>query len=51
MGAIDLDDPSTINIYASTFESKDMIEEAIANYNEKVEELQQIQYTDYVGGY
>lgn len=49
LGAIDLDDPSTINIYASTFESKDMIEEAIATYNEKVEELQQIQYTDYVG--
>ena len=49
LGAIDLDKPSTINIYASTFESKDIIEDAIAEYNQGVEELQKIQYTDYVG--
>lgn len=49
LGAIDLDEPSTINIYASTFESKDIIEDSIITYNEGVEELKQIQYTDYVG--
>ena len=49
LGSIDLDKPSMINIYASTFESKDIIEDAIAEYNKGVEELQKIQYTDYVG--
>ena len=49
LGCLDLDDPSAINIYAATFESKDVIEAAIAQYNEGVEELKQIHYTDYVG--
>lgn len=49
LGYIDLDDPSTINIFASTFENKDVIEEFIADYNKDVEELQQITYTDYIG--
>jgi len=49
LGYVDLEDPASINLYASTFESKDRIEEAIAAYNEDVEELQQIKYTDYVG--
>ncbi len=46
---VDLDDPATINLYASTFENKDIIEQVIADYNATVEELQQIHYTDYVG--
>ena len=46
---VDLDDPATINLYASSFENKDVLEEAIADYNESVEELKQIRYTDYVG--
>ncbi len=49
LGYVELDNPSAIHIYASTFENKDMIEEAIADYNETVDDLAQIQYTDYVG--
>ncbi|MBQ7328605.1 MAG: ABC transporter ATP-binding protein/permease [Oscillospiraceae bacterium] len=46
---VDLDDPATINLYASSFENKDVVEEVISAYNDSVEELQQIHYTDYVG--
>ncbi|MBE6949328.1 MAG: ABC transporter ATP-binding protein/permease [Ruminococcaceae bacterium] len=49
LGYVHLDEPATINLFAATFESKDVIEEAIADYNEDVEELSQIKYTDYVG--
>ncbi len=49
LGCLDLDEPASINLYAATFESKDVIEQAIADYNEDVEELKKIQYTDYVG--
>ncbi len=49
LGYVNLDEPATINLYASTFENKDVIEEAIAAYNDTVEELQKITYTDYVG--
>ncbi len=49
LGYIDLENPSTINLYASSFENKDLIEEVIAKYNENVEELEKITYTDYVG--
>ena len=46
---VDLEDPSTINLYASSFENKNVIEEFIAGYNDSVEELKRIHYTDYVG--
>ena len=46
---VNLDDPATINLFASSFENKDVIEAVIADYNENVEELKQIRYTDYVG--
>jgi len=49
MGYIDLESPSAINIYASSFENKDIITAAIADYNEDVEEIKQIAYTDYLG--
>ncbi len=49
MGYVDLEDPFTINIYASTFENKDLITDKIAEYNENVDEVSKIQYTDYVG--
>ena len=49
LGYVNLDVPSTINLYASTFENKDVIEEAIAEYNAPRDELDQIKYTDYVG--
>ncbi|MBQ3666440.1 MAG: ABC transporter ATP-binding protein/permease [Lachnospiraceae bacterium] len=49
LGYIDLDTPSKINLYASTFENKDKIEDAIKIYNKDKDELSQIAYTDYVG--
>jgi putative ABC transport system permease protein len=49
LGYVDLDQPSTINLYASSFEDKDVIEDAIAAYNENVDDLSKITYTDYVG--
>ena len=49
LGCLDLNDPATMNIYASSFENKDVIEEVIAEYNEGVDETKRITYTDYVG--
>jgi putative ABC transport system permease protein len=49
LGYLDLDEPARINLFASSFENKDVIEEVIAEYNEGVEELSQIKYTDYIG--
>lgn len=49
LGYVDLDTPSAINLYASSFENKDVIEEVIADYNKRVDELEKISYTDYVG--
>ena len=49
IGYVDLESPSAINIYASSFENKDIIIEAIEDYNKDVEELKQIKYTDYLG--
>ncbi len=48
-GYVELDDPYSINLFASSFENKDILEEKIAEYNESVEELKQIRYTDFVG--
>ena len=48
LGYVDLDSPSTINIYASTFEDKDNVAAAIERYNDKVSEEDQISYTDVV---
>ncbi len=48
LGYVDLDSPSIINIYASTFEDKDSIADAISHYNDTVEEEDQISYTDVV---
>ena len=50
LGYLDLESPSAINIYASSFENKDIITEAIAKYNKSVgDELKEIKYTDYIG--
>lgn len=49
LGYVELDNPLTINLFASSFEEKDLIEEAIASYNESVDEIERISYTDYVG--
>ncbi len=48
-GYVELDTPSTINIYASSFENKDVIEQMISDYNKSVEDLQKISYTDFLG--
>ena len=48
LGYVDLGSPSTINLYASTFEDKDGIADAIEDYNNQVEEEDQIEYTDVV---
>ena len=48
LGYVDLESPSTINIYASTFEDKDAIADAIKHYNEAVDEEDEISYTDIV---
>ena len=48
LGYVDLESPSTINIYASTFEDKDAIADSITHYNEAVSDEDQIEYTDLV---
>ena len=53
LGYVDVNTPSSINIYTATFEDKDLLTEIIDNYNKKVknegkEELA-IEYTDIVG--
>ena len=45
---MDLDSPATINLYASTFQDKDSIADAIERYNEGVAEEDEINYTDMV---
>ncbi len=49
MGYVSLDSPATINIYASSFENKDIITDSIEKYNSNVEQLKKIKYTDYLG--
>ncbi len=53
LGAGDIDNPLTINIYPLDFESKDAIAGIIEKYNEAAKaagnEKQQIKYTDYIG--
>ena len=49
LGCLDVDDPMAIDIYASSFENKDIIVDAINSYNANVGEEQRISYTDYIG--
>ena len=53
LGAIDLDSPSSINIYPKDFDAKDKISSAIESYNQKQrdegKEENVINYTDLVG--
>ena len=49
LGCVDLDSPTTVNLYASSFANKDVIKEAISEYNQTVDDLEEISYTDYVG--
>ncbi len=49
LGYVDLESPSAINIYASTFAEKDLIADKIADYNAACAGSEdEIHYTDYV---
>ncbi len=47
-GVVSYDAPSSISIYADSFESKESIVACIESYNKSVDEDSQITYTDYV---
>ena len=49
LGCVDFDNPASINLYASSFANKDVIKDAISEYNKNVDDLKEITYTDYVG--
>lgn len=49
MGYIDIEKPASINIYTSSFENKDIVTDAIDSYNDGVEDVHKIKYTDLVG--
>lgn len=49
LGYVQLDYPDSMNLYASSFENKKVIEDFIGSYNNSVEELKKISYTDYIG--
>lgn len=49
LGYVDMADPSAVNIYASSFANKDIIEDVISSYNAEKDELEKIKYTDYIG--
>ena len=49
LGCLDEETPSTINIFTSSFENKDLVTSAIKKYNSTVDQSKQIAYTDYMG--
>ena len=53
LGAATLDDPSSISLYAASFEDKEALTDALDDYNDKMtregKDDQVIHYTDYVG--
>ncbi len=48
-GLVTTDTPSSISIYADSFENKDNISACIEEYNKNAEDKDKIVYTDYVG--
>ena len=48
-GKVDLDNPTAINIYTDSFANKDIIVEEINKYNDSVDEVKKIKYTDIMG--
>ncbi len=46
LGYVDMAMPSSVNIFAATFEDKEAIDAIIGKYNDKVEEEDKIAYTD-----
>ncbi len=49
IGKVDISSPSSIHLFANSFENKDVIVEQIAKYNKSVNEDQKISYTDFFG--
>ena len=49
LGISDVDNPDTINIYPKDFESKEKITEIIDEYNNELEDGEELTYTDIVG--
>ncbi|MBE6537522.1 MAG: ABC transporter ATP-binding protein/permease [Ruminococcaceae bacterium] len=49
IGCLDVNSPHSINIFASSFENKDIIAEVINDYNKGVDEEKRISYTDLIG--
>lgn len=49
LGYIDIDSPSTINLYTSSFANKDLMISAIADYNKLMGKDKEIKYNDLVG--
>ncbi len=50
LGIVDLDSPSYIWIYPKDFESKEIVQEFIQDYNDsQTDETKKIEYTDYIG--
>jgi putative ABC transport system permease protein len=49
LGVVDLDNPSSIMIYPTSFDNKEAIVQYIEDYNESFGEDYKITYTDYVG--
>ena len=49
LGYVDIEVPSRINLYASTFADKEALEDSIDDYNAGKDEAGKITYTDYVG--
>ena len=49
IGCLDLDSPKSINIFASSFENKDIIAKVIDDYNNGVNDEKKISYTDLIG--
>ena len=48
LGIVDLDKPSTINIYAKDFDSKEALADLITEYNNNTSEENAISYTDII---
>lgn len=49
LAVVNEDSPTSMNIYANNYEDKEAIDAFISEYNEGVNEEDQIEYTDYVG--
>ena len=48
LGIVDLEHPSTINIYAKDFDSKEILSDLISEYNKDAKEEDKITYTDLI---